>query len=347
MTPLHPQPAAAAPLSLRAAVGFGFAAVAGWYLSNVLLVTFAAMLVALALCSIARPITRYAGVPRPLAILIAAAFFVLVVGWPFFLFGSRLWRQFDELAVDIPQTIETIKLNLESHPSVVLLEKLSLPFDMSTVAAPMTARLTNILSSIGSVLAYLTLLMFAALYFALSPTQYVDGILRLVPADYRSAIRQFLERAARLLRLWLSTQLVVVVLNALFTGIGLWLFGVEEAGALAMLAGLLSFIPYVGTIIAMGIAALAVMPQGVTLSLYVLFVFTIASAVEGYLITPYIQSRTLSLAPVVLIVAIFTFGVLFGTLGIILAAPLTVVIMAALDTFYVPNASPEKASAAT
>lgn len=337
MTAPDPQSPASEHLNVRNLVLIAGAALAGWYLSNVLLVTFAALLVALALCSIARPITRYAGIPRPLAILLAAALLVLVVGWPFFLFGSRLWTQFDELAVDIPQTIEAIKLNLESHPSIVLLEKLSLPFDMTTIAGPVTARLTSILSSIGSALAYLTLLMFAALYFALSPTQYVEGALRFLPSDHRQRMRQFFDRAARLLRLWLSTQLVVVVLNTLFTGIGLWLFGVEEAGALAMLAGLLSFIPYVGTIIAMAIAALAVMPQGITLSLYVLFVFTVASAVEGYLVTPYIQSRTLSLAPVVLIVAIFTFGVLFGTLGIILAAPLTVVIMAALDTFYAPS----------
>ena len=61
------------------------------------------------------------------------------------------------------------------------------------------------------------------------------------------------------------------------------------------------------------------------------------STIEGYFITPYIRSKTLSLPPVVLIFAIFAFTILFGTLGIILAAPLTVISIAALDTFYKPT----------
>lgn len=336
MTQLSPQ-LAPPPIRLQTLVLAGAAALLLWTLSTVLLVTFAAVLIAIVLSAIARPITRYVRIPRAGAILIATALLLLLVGWPFFLFGSRLWTQFDELAVDIPNTIDGIKQSIESHPSVLLLERLSFPFDMTAIARPVTAHLTRVIASIGNLLAYATLLVFAAVYFALSPSLYVEGAMRFVPADFQERTRRFLVRGAYLLRVWLSTQLVVVVLNAAFTGIGLWLFGIEEAAALAMLAGLLSFIPYVGTIVAMLIAALAVLPQGVTLSLYVLLVFSLASAVEGYLVTPYIQSRTLSMAPVVLIVAIFAFGALFGTIGIILAAPLTVVIMAAIDTFYKPG----------
>jgi predicted PurR-regulated permease PerM len=125
-------------------------------------------------------------------------------------------------------------------------------------------------------------------------------------------------------------------MNGSEPGIGIWVFGVDGAAALAMLGGLLSFIPYVGTIVAMLIAALAALPQGPAFALYALMVFGAVSFVEGYFITPYIQKRTLSLPPVVLIFAIFAFGILFGTLGVILAAPLTVVLLVALDVFYKP-----------
>ncbi|MCI0600253.1 MAG: AI-2E family transporter, partial [Beijerinckiaceae bacterium] len=100
--------------------------------------------------------------------------------------------------------------------------------------------------------------------------------------------------------------------------------------------GALSFVPYVGTIVAMVIGALAALPQGVDFAISALIVFGAASFFEGYLITPYIQSKTLSLPPVILIFAIFAFTILFGMLGVILAAPLTVVSMVALDTFYRP-----------
>ena len=149
-------------------------------------------------------------------------------------------------------------------------------------------------------------------------------------------MQQFVERSGSSLRIWLSTQLLVVLINGIFAGIGLWAFGVNDAAALAMLAGLLSFIPYVGTIIAMIIGGLATLPQGAVFVLYALMVLGATSVVEGYIITPYIQSKTLSLPRVVLIFAIFTFTILFGTLGIILAAPLTVVAIVALDILYKP-----------
>src|SRR5262249_60165067 len=95
--------------------------------------------------------------------------------------------------------------------------------------------------------------------------------------------------------------------------------------------------PYVGTIIAMAIAALAALPQGGAFAFYALVVIGIVSVIEGYFITPYIQSKALSLPPVILVFAIFAFALLFGTLGVILAAPLTVVLKVALDTFYRPE----------
>jgi predicted PurR-regulated permease PerM len=157
---------------------------------------------------------------------------------------------------------------------------------------------------------------------------------RFTPVNYRDRVQQFVEPSGSSLRTWLTTQLLVVVINGIFSGMGLWAFGVDDVAALAVLAGLLSFIPYVGTIIAMMIGGLATLPQGAVFALYAVLGST--SVIEGYFVTPYIQSKTLSLPPVVLIFAIFTFTILFGTLGIILAAPLTVVSIAALDTFYKP-----------
>jgi predicted PurR-regulated permease PerM len=182
------------------------------------------------------------------------------------------------------------------------------------------------------------LLLFGGVYLSLSPDFYIKGVIRYTPANYRKDVQHFIERAGSSLRTWLSTQLLVVLMNGLFAGAGLWAFGVEGAAALAMLVGILSFIPYVGTIIAMAIAALAALPQGGAFALYALLVIGVASVIEGYFITPYLQSKTLSLPPVVLIFAIFAFAILFGTLGVILAAPLTVVSKVALDTFYKPDA---------
>ena len=335
---LPPKPQDPSPSASRLQLA-GFivgAALILFFLSKVLLVIFASILFAIALCSLARLITAHAKVPHALAVVIATLAVVAAIGWPFMIYGSRLWAQFDEIAMDIPEAVTSIKTSLEAHSSVQFLEQIFGDIDFSRIAAPVATHLTSIISMVSTIIAYAILLLFGGVYLALSPDLYVKGLLQFTPLSYRDRVQQFVERSGSSLRIWLSTQLLVVLINGVFAGIGLWAFGVNDAAALAMLAGLLSFIPYVGTIIAMIIGGLATLPQGGVFVLYALMVLGATSVVEGYFITPYIQSKTLSLPPVVLIFAIFTFTILFGTLGIILAAPLTVVAIVALDIFYKP-----------
>lgn len=312
------------------------AAVVLFLLSKVLLVIFASILFAIALCGLAKPITTHAKIPHALAVLIATLVVAAAIGWPFMTYGSRLWAQFDEIAMDIPKAVTSIKTSLEAHSSVQFLEQIVGDIDLSKIAAPVATHLTSIISLVSTIIAYAIFLLFGGVYLALSPDLYVNGVLRFTPVNYRDRMQQFIEQCGSSLRVWLTTQLLVVLINGVFAGIGLWVFGVDDAAALAMLAGLLSFIPYVGTIVAMMIGGLATLPQGTVFALYALMVLGLTSIIEGYFLTPYIQSKTLSLPPVVLIFAIFAFTILFGTLGIVLAAPLTVVAIAALDTFYNP-----------
>jgi predicted PurR-regulated permease PerM len=321
---------------IRAAGFVLVAAILLWLLSKVWLIAFASILMAIALCGLAKPITDRTKIPHALAVVLVAIALIGVIGWPFIEFGSKLWAQFDEIALDIPKAIGSIKETVEAHPSIQFLEQVALDMDFSKVAAPVAAHLTAIVTSVGTIMAYATLLLFGGIYLALDPELYSKGTLRLLPESYRGRAEAFTNASASSLRTWLLTQLVVVLINGIFAGVGLWALGVDGAAALAMLGGLLSFIPYVGTIVAMIIGALAALPQGTDHAFYVLLVFSVATIVEGYFITPYLQSKTLSLPPVVLIFAIFAFGILFGTLGVVLAAPMTVVLMTALETFYRP-----------
>jgi predicted PurR-regulated permease PerM len=307
-----------------------------WLLSEALLVIFASIVIAVGLTGLAKPITTFTKLPHVLAVLIATIVVVLIIGWPFSYFGTRLWAQFDEIARDIPAAITSIKDALEGHASVQFLEENFEGFDFSRMAAPVAAHLTSFVSSVGTVLSYVIILLFGGVYLAMDPDRYVNGAIYLTPQNHREIVQHFLARSGTTLRMWLFTQLLVVLMNGAFAGAGLWAFGVEGAAALAMLGGALSFIPYVGTLVAMVIGGLAALPQGVEFSVYALIVFGAASFFEGYLITPYIQSKTLSLPPVILIFSIFGFTILFGMLGVILAAPLTVICMVALDTFYHP-----------
>jgi predicted PurR-regulated permease PerM len=124
-------------------------------------------------------------------------------------------------------------------------------------------------------------------------------------------------------------------MNGTFAGVGPGAFGAEGTAALAMLGGALSFVPYVGTIVAMVVRALAALPQGIDFAVYAHRVWRTEFLRRLSHHALYL-SKTLSLPPVTLIFAIFVFTILFGMLGVILAALLTVVSRVALDTFYKP-----------
>jgi predicted PurR-regulated permease PerM len=189
-------------------------AVVVWLMSKLLLVIFASVLIAIALCGLAKPITKYAKIPHTPAVLLSTLLLIAAIGWPFTEFGSRLWAQFDAIAKDLPAAINSIKQVLEEHESIRFIEQTFGEINLSNVAAPVAARLTSVISSIGEVLAYVILLLFGGVYLALNPSLYLRGFMRFIPPDYRNSAQCFIEQSGSLLRTWLSTQLLVVLMNA-------------------------------------------------------------------------------------------------------------------------------------
>ena len=183
---LQPKPQDPGPSASRLQLA-GFivgAALIVFFLSKVLLVIFASILFAIALCGLARLITAHAKVPHALAVVIAALAGVAAIGWPFMIYGSRLWAQFDEIAMDIPEAVTSIKTSLEAHSSVQFLEQIFGDIDFSRIAAPVATHLTSIISLVSTIIAYAILLLFGGVYLALSPDLYVKGLLQFTPLSY-------------------------------------------------------------------------------------------------------------------------------------------------------------------
>lgn len=125
--------------------------------------------------------------------------------------------------------------------------------------------------------------------------------------------------------------LVMLALGVIYTA-GLWLVGLDLALLIGMLAGLVSFVPYLGLIvgvIAAGIAALLQFHEFMPL-LYVLVVFGVAQLLEGMVLTPWLLGERIGLHPVAVIFAVMAGGQLFGFLGVLLALPVAAVIVVLL-----------------
>jgi predicted PurR-regulated permease PerM len=124
---------------------------------------------------------------------------------------------------------------------------------------------------------------------------------------------------------------------ALLTTAGLWLLSVPLAPILALIAGLLNFIPNFGPIVALVPALLLGLTKGFDTALWVIGLYTGIQLVESYVLTPYIQQRAISMPPALLITTQVILGVMLGFLGLLLATPLTAAAMVLVRRLYIED----------
>jgi len=189
------------------------------------------------------------------------------------------------------------------------------------------------LAMIGAVGSAIVLVAIA-IFGAARPSLYHNGFLALLPAADRPKMAQALVEIARALRWWFLGQLVSMLLLGVSVSLGLMIIGVDLWLSLGVLTALLTFIPYLGPIIA-GIPIVIIgFAEGYQTGLIVLVFYLLIQNVEGNFLMPIIQQKAVNLAPVLLIAGQVLMGTLFGSLGLIMAAPLTVVGMVLVKKLY-------------
>ena len=178
---------------------------------------------------------------------------------------------------------------------------------------------------------------FTGLYLAAEPAPYVRGVIHLVPPARRRRAAEVLYATAHVLRWWLLGQALAMVLVGLAVGIGLAVIGVQLAFVLGVLAGLFEFIPFVGPVLALGPALLVALGESTTQAAYVLVLYGIVQTLEGYVLTPLVQRKAVELPPVVTIAAQVALSWAAGPIGLLVAVPLTAVIMVWTQMLYVDD----------
>ena len=157
------------------------------------------------------------------------------------------------------------------------------------------------------------------------------------PFDKRQRAAEIMDALGRGLWRWLIGQGIAMLAVAVLSGVGLWLIGVPLAMTLGIIAGLMDFIPYVGPWLGGAPAVLMALTMGPMEAIYTVILFVIIQQVEGNLLMPVIQKRASSLPPVLTVLAVVGFGVLFGFMGVLLATPLLLVLIVLVRMIYVED----------
>jgi predicted PurR-regulated permease PerM len=178
----------------------------------------------------------------------------------------------------------------------------------------------------------------AGIYLAATPRLYTNGLLHLVPKPHRAAAAELLCKIAYVLRHWMLGQLVPMAVIGTLTAIGLKLIGIEMWLIIGLLAALFNFIPNFGPLVSFVPAFLLALAADPSKAMWVVALWVVAQCLEGYVLTPLVQRRAVELPPALTILVQVLMGLLLGTLGVILAAPLAAAGMVVVQTLWVREA---------
>lgn len=159
----------------------------------------------------------------------------------------------------------------------------------------------------------------------------------LVPGKHQELTMNLVMKIQRKMGLWVLGQLILSIFIFALTFIGLTILGVKYALFLALLAGLLEIIPYLGPIISAIPAIFFAILQGPTLVVGVVILYILVQKTEGYVLVPKIMERTVGTSPLVVLVALLVGFKLAGILGLLIAVPLVGAITAVVQELSPPS----------
>ena len=297
------------------------------YISQSLLVIFAALVFASMIDGGARLIGRYLAIPRTLRIAMVLLLAVAFLVWLGYFAGSQIAAQAATLpAIVEKQLNELIDLAQDNGVQVSLSDAQS----MLNQVVSGVGTVTRAIGGIAGVIGTSAVILIIGIYVALEPNLYERGVEWMAPRGERSELRKTLAEMAQTLRRLMAGRIVGMVFEGFFTWIALEMFGVPMAALLGILTGLLAFIPNIGAVISGLLMAIVGFSVGVETGIAAVVIYFVVQTFDGYVVIPMIARKTVDLPPALVLGAQLIMGLLFGIIGLLLADPLLAMLKVAL-----------------
>jgi predicted PurR-regulated permease PerM len=279
------------------------------------------------------------------AVCIVFALMTLAIVGVVLLLIPMLERQIGAFIEQLPRYIDWIQgrvlpwverqtgFDLEAFDSAQLMEALRGHWQQAGgVAANVLGGLSKSGLAVLGWIANLVLIPVVTFYLLRDWDVLVERVRELLPRPVEPTVSRLAAESDSVLGAFLRGQLSVMLALGTVYSLGLWAVGVDLALLIGMLAGLVSFVPYLGVFVgaAAGIIAALVQYGDWLHPLLVVGVFAVGQTLEGFVLTPWLVGDRIGLHPVAVIFAIMAGGQLFGFLGVLLALPVAAVAMVVL-----------------
>jgi predicted PurR-regulated permease PerM len=315
-----------------------FLALVFWKAIEVVFILFAGILTGVIFGFLADWLAEKFKMRRSFGLAIVVVLFVGAIVGFIVLLAPQIAQQVDELAETLPRTIDQLQEQLNQYGWGQWIVRQIPSGDEMALEGDTITRVLGIFSSVISAVTFFILIIVLGVYIAAEEHSYKEGILYLFPRSKRDRMREVLEALGYAMRWWMLGQGVSMTFLAIFAYIGLTLLGIPLALLLALLTGILTFIPTLGPAISLIPPLLLALAEGDPMLAVWVSVFYIGlQNLEGYLITPMVQRKAISLPPGVLLSAEILLLVTLGFLGLLFAAPLTAVAIVLVKMLYVED----------
>lgn len=303
-----------------------------WVLGKVVLLVFAAVLLSVLLSAPANWISLHTGIRRGWCLAFVIGGTIATLAGAGIGLAPRIVAQFQQVATLLPAAFQhTIDQLRQSSAGRFIIEHAA--HTSQNLADPILHSLPSVAVGVGSIV----FVVAVGVYFAATPWLYERAVLRLVPPQHRGRVREIANGLAETLEYFLGGRVFSMSVIMICSMIGLWVLGDPAPIALGLMAGLLSFVPYVGS------AASAIPPFLLAYArspidgVYVLVLYLFIHFLDGYILVPLVQRRMVHLAPGFTLTAQLVMGVLWGILGIAVATPLAALLATLVEMIYVEN----------
>ena len=275
--------------------------------------------------------------PRGLAVAFVFSVLLLIVAILVMLLFPLLSNQLNDVYQQAPLYGEWLDETFSKLGAYIGIDNDSINFkELAKEYIPQAGGLTKNLAS--AVFQSGTLVLNLAVFFMLTPiiTFYflrdwdimIERIHGLIPHSIRNTVSSLTKECDIMVSAFLRGQFLVMSALGVIYAIGLSLVGLQSAVLVGFIAGVLSFIPYLGTAVGIILASVLFIVQAQEWSgIWQLgLVFFIGQAIEGYVLTPWLVGDRIGLHPLIVIFAVLAGGQLFGFTGVILALPVSAIL---------------------
>lgn len=310
----------------------GLALVFLWLIRDIVIILLLAVLLASAMEPMVNYLQKQGKIPRAVSVLtvyiLVLLFVGLIISWvvpPVVGEVKVLQNNLPSLIADLETRVPMVSSLIDNaSPSTVVSQIFSLGGGQTVI--------TRTVGIFNGFFTFVTVLVIS-FYLVVTDKGMKDFIASLVPHSQIDFTVNLVERIQKKMGLWILGQIILSLAIFFITFVGLSILGVKYALFLALIAGMLEVLPYLGPVLSAVPAVLVALIQNPPLALAVIVLYIVVQKTEGYVLVPKIMQRTVGAPPLVVLVSLLVGFKLLGIIGLLLAVPLVGALTVVIEEF--------------